>query len=96
VVNYIDNLYEININKIREEICNNWIYLIIDDTTDSKGRYVFNVMVGKLDGSHIKSRLLSVQFLNKVNHSTKLQAINNACAKLWPKQIKNENVILIV
>ncbi len=93
---YIQHLYEQKPQKIRQEIGENNVYFIIDDTTDSLNRYVFNCLVGKLDGKPSNPMLLSTKFLENVNHSTIIQAFNNSCQLLWPNGVKYDDVLLVV
>lgn len=46
---YVDKIYENQIKKIRDNIQNKCIWVSIDETTDSTGRYVANVVIGILN-----------------------------------------------
>jgi len=94
--NYVEDIYNEKITKIREIIGQNTVYFIIDDTTDAMNRYAFNVLVGKLDGEISKPMLISTQFLENVNFTTINQALNKACQILWPNEIRYDSVLLIV
>ena len=64
---YVPNLFNLTIEKIREEIGENPIYLIADETSDKLNRYVLNILVGRLDGTYCKPMLLMVKFLENAN-----------------------------
>jgi len=81
---YVQNIYEEKLNQIWHIIGENKVYFIIDDTTDSSNRYVFNALVGILNGFPSKAMLISTQFLEIVNSSTINQALNKACQLIWP------------
>lgn len=57
--NYVDELHEDTIKKIRDTIGDDDIYMIVDETTDACKRYVCNVMVGKMNGEYSKAMLLT-------------------------------------
>src|SRR5713101_2509779 len=65
--NYTKDVYEDTLQKIRNTIGEKDIFLMIDETTDVESRYVFNVLVGKLDGEPVKAMLL-VTFLSYRNN----------------------------
>jgi hypothetical protein len=67
---YVEKNFNNKLNIIREEILDNKVYFIIDDTTDVKNHFAFNVLVGKLDSSKSKPMLISTQFLDEVNNMT--------------------------
>lgn len=69
------------VEEIRKDIGDSRIWLSIDEATDTLGRYMANVIVGKLDadGSH-KGHLLVAQ-LEKTNASTIVQCVQEALSK---------------
>jgi len=92
----INTLYINVIDKIKSKIGNNFVFFIIDETTDACNRYVLNIMVGSLNGSPDRPILLYTTFLEKTNYSTVSQAFNNACLILWPNGIQYDRVLLVV
>ena len=46
--NYLENCYNLVIQKIRKNIGDNYIWISVDETTDATGRYIANLIVGKL------------------------------------------------
>uniref|UniRef100_A0A915DTZ2 DUF659 domain-containing protein n=1 Tax=Ditylenchus dipsaci TaxID=166011 RepID=A0A915DTZ2_9BILA len=58
-------------SRIKQTIGDSYIWASVDETTDIKGRYVANLIVGKLDseGFH-RPNLISVRMLEQTNHST--------------------------
>jgi len=46
--NYVNGVYEETISKIRNKIGDGPIWVGMDETTDAEGRYIANVIVGKL------------------------------------------------
>jgi hypothetical protein len=55
------------------------IYLIVDETTDAKNRYVVNIMVGSLNGTHSKPMLISTTFVDQTNNKSMYYGFN----ELW-------------
>jgi len=47
--NYVDAVYLGVMNRIRSEVQNKHIWISIDETTDTMGRYVANVIIGTLE-----------------------------------------------
>jgi len=68
----------------------------VDETTDRRGKYVANFIVGKLNAdSPSKSYLLTPKVLEKINNSTKAQFVNNYFKLLWPEG-NNDKVLLML
>jgi hypothetical protein len=95
--NYLPNCYEETIARIREELANENIWISIDESTDIEGRYIANVIVGKLkSGLYTKPFLLTSETLDKTNHVSIAQLFNDALKLLWPNEIRYDNVLLFV
>ena len=94
--NKMDGIYQKTIEKIRNQIGDDNIYFEIDETTDLKGRFVCNVLVGSLNGNEPKSMLLCTRFLEEVNNGTINRTINDACYLLRNGNVNNENLNLVV
>jgi uncharacterized protein YoxC len=91
-------LYEKTIEKIRESLKNEYIWLQIDETDDPLKRKVTNVLVGNLttnEENKVKF-LIDMRFLDKTNNFTITQSINNALNILWPEGIQYDRVLLLV
>jgi hypothetical protein len=93
---YISSLYDNTIEKIKEEIKDKNIYLIVDETSDKNHRNVLNIMVGVLDGNPKKSMLIISKFVTVAYHTTVMQSVNDACVLLWPNGIQYNKLLLIV
>lgn len=95
--NYLPKIYNTTIEKIREKIGDNWIYIQADESTDSRNRPVVSVLVGSLDGNKPISYLLDVVYLTgAANHIKMYQVINESLRKLWPSEIFYDRVRLLV
>ncbi|KAE9521523.1 hypothetical protein AGLY_018079 [Aphis glycines] len=68
---YVDDIYKETIEKIRSQVANNRIWVSIDETTDVKGRFIANVIIGTLEIEHSGSIFLfHSEQLEKTNFST--------------------------
>lgn len=91
----VNSIYTKTLQKIKDYIGENPIYLIVDETTDSCKRYALNVLVGKLDGVPSQPMLLSTIFLDKTNNTTVQQGVHKACATLYGTDVPFEKVWLL-
>lgn len=97
--NYVNEVYSVTLNKIRDNITGNKIWVSIDDTTDVNGRYVANVVIGTLQTDQPgKVYLLNTEVLDKANYSTKtkLQVFDKSMFLLWPDGIRHDDVFLFL
>ncbi|VVC26306.1 Hypothetical protein CINCED_3A003497 [Cinara cedri] len=68
---YVDEIHSETMNKISNDITGKKIWVSINETTDSLGRSIANVVIGTLetDGPG-QTFLLNSEVLTKANHST--------------------------
>ncbi|KAE9522223.1 hypothetical protein AGLY_017381 [Aphis glycines] len=94
---YVNDCYEDTMNEIRNQILNKKIWVSIDETTDTEGRYVANVIIGTLltDGPG-KKFLIASEVLEKANHTTISKLFDRTLFTLWPNGINHDDVILFV
>ncbi|KAL4153650.1 hypothetical protein QTP88_001483 [Uroleucon formosanum] len=94
---YVNDIYEETVKNIREQIKGNKIWVSIDETTDSEGRYVANVIIGTLNtDAPGKTYLLTTEVLEKVNNSTIVKLFDHSMFVLWPNGIRHDDVLLFV
>ncbi|KAL4085242.1 hypothetical protein QTP88_027101 [Uroleucon formosanum] len=94
---YVVQCYEDCINKIRSYCENQKLWVSIDETTDSVGRYVANVIVGTLEvGGPGKVFLLNSEILEKANHTSIAKLLDTSLHILWPQGIKYDNILLFL
>jgi hypothetical protein len=95
--NYLDSCYEDTINKIRNRVRKNKIWVSIDETSDVDGRFVANVVVGTFKHEQPgEIFLLACEVLERVNNSSIAVVFDNAMNLLWPDKVERENVLLFV
>ncbi|KAL4096615.1 hypothetical protein QTP88_021534 [Uroleucon formosanum] len=93
---YVNVIYEETLTSIRQNIQDGPIWVSIDESTDADGRYVGNVIVGKLSSEPCNSFLLNCVQLDKCNHKTIAKLFNDSMNLLWPEGVKYENVFLFL
>ncbi|OXA42455.1 CGG triplet repeat-binding protein 1 [Folsomia candida] len=83
--NYLPNIYNSAIEKIRRDVGLDPIWLQIDETTDKCGRFIANVIIGSLRKDNpTKSHLICSTQLDKTNNSTVTKCVLDALQLLWP------------
>ncbi|XP_018494596.1 uncharacterized protein LOC100903026 [Galendromus occidentalis] len=94
---YLKKVYDETLLKIRASVGEHRIWVSIDETTDVKGRFVVNTVVGCLSAQHqSRAFLLNTEFVERTNHSTVAQALVNSLNLLWPEGLRNDKVLLLV
>ncbi|XP_018497018.1 uncharacterized protein LOC100897508 [Galendromus occidentalis] len=95
--NYLKKLYDATITRIRDTVGENRIWVSVDETTDSRGLYVVNTIVGCLTSNEASvPMLLGTEIVERTNHATVAQPLTNALNLLWPQGIKHERVLLFI
>lgn len=94
--NYLPKCYKKTIEDIRHDIGNSNVWICVDETTDVAGRYIANLIVGKLsnDGPGVP-HLLTCRVLEKTNNVTVARFVNESLSVLWPNGIEYLRVRLI-
>lgn len=94
---YLDKCHEDSLNKIRADLSNDYIWISVDETTDTIGRYIANLIVGKMsEYEPTKSYLLTCQELEKTDHASIARFVNTSLLKLWPNGDSTDKVLLLV
>ena len=96
-------------SRIKINLSNEHVWLSVDETTDKCGRYVANLLMGKLDGLKFhKPYLVSVKMLDKTDHGTIARFVNDGVGlsfnwtilhfikNLGKIGVKAENVLLLL
>jgi hypothetical protein len=93
--NYSNEVYSDILNKIRDNIKGNKIWVSIYETTDVNGTYVVNVVIGILQTDQSgKVYSLNTEILDKANYSTITKLFDKFL--LWPDGIRHDDVFLFL
>jgi hypothetical protein len=83
---YLPICYNNILTQIRSDIGQCSVWIAVDETTDTKGRYVANIIVGKLCSDEpAVPHLLAVKFLDKTNHATIARFVNDSMGEFLYK-----------
>lgn len=94
---YLNKVYTDTMQKIRERIGDNFVWISVDETTDKTGRSIANFIVGKMsDTSDKESFLICCKELEQTNFSTIARFVNTSILSLWPSGQNAEKVLLLV
>lgn len=94
---YLKDIYMETLNKIRDNIKTGTVWVSIDETTDVEGRYIANIIVGKLCSDTPSTPfLLNCEVLEKCNHATISRFFNDSMGLLWPNGVLHDKVLLFL
>ncbi|CAH0558769.1 unnamed protein product [Brassicogethes aeneus] len=84
--------------KIKEIIGYNYIYSIVDETTDTCGRYIVNLLTGTLNENFAsKSYLIGTQELDRTNNVSISKFVNDSLTKFYiSNAVPSEKVLLML
>lgn len=81
--------YEAVLSRIKTDLKDSYLWISFDETTDSLGRYIANLIVGKLDPeSPSKPHLIYTKELSRTNQETVAHFVNNGLKILNPDESK--------
>lgn len=94
--NYLEQIYQRRMQEIRESIGDSFVWISVDETTDSTGRYIANLIIGKMcEEEPTVPYLIACKQLEQTNHVTIARFVNDALLALWPHG-NAEKVLLLV
>ena len=94
---YLGKLYDSSLQRIRHAVGGNPIWVSIDETTDVKGQYVVNTIIGALSlETHSTAFLIESEIVERTNHATIAQAFTKSKSLLWPEGVQHDKVLLFV
>ncbi|KAJ4427020.1 hypothetical protein ANN_26819 [Periplaneta americana] len=94
--NYLHLCYKEALAYVRRYIGSNYIWIAVNETTDIKGCYVVNLVIGKLDGEISPTPfLISSKVLEHTNHATVARFVNDGLKVLWPEGIQEDKVLVL-
>lgn len=95
---HLPKVYNQAMTDIQTALVNKYVWVSVDETEDSMGRCVVNVVMGPLEPQvPTKPYLISTAFFSHVNADVTTSMVNASLNKIFPNpQIKQEKVLLFV
>lgn len=95
---YVEENYQTIMQNIKTEIINLPIWFSVDETTDSKGRYIAALIVGALNGDKPSyGYLVSLKELPQTNNKTISRFVNDSLINLFlPDKVPVNRVLLML
>ncbi|KAF2891719.1 hypothetical protein ILUMI_14454 [Ignelater luminosus] len=82
--------------RIALELKGKYFYIVVDETTDSRGCYIANLLIGELNpNSSTKPFLVASQELEKTNHTTVARFINDNLKRLFAEYRFEDKLLLM-
>jgi hypothetical protein len=70
--------------KLKKKIGQNVIYIVVDETTNARGLYIANILVGVMNKNFSgKPYLLVCKQLEKTNNETITRFVNDYYGQMW-------------
>jgi hypothetical protein len=68
---------------------------VVDEKTDALGRFVANLIVGKLDPeAHSKSFVIFSKVFENTNHSAVARFVKDGLKVMWPHSVQEEKMLV--
>lgn len=80
---FMPRTYQGVVASIKEDLSGQPIFVSADETTDAAGRYVANIIIGKLSDPYEAPVLAQSLFLDKTNGDTITRAVDDTIRKFW-------------
>lgn len=94
---HVESLHNSTLERIRIEVGEQPIYVVVDESCDYLNRSVCNVIVGILSNtSTTKTYLIHCAVLPSTNHSTIAKAVNDALLLLWDGKLHYDRLWLLL
>ena len=95
---YVEICYDETIRKIRKIVADYSIYFIVDESTDSRGRYIAHLMIGVLhEDVKNKCYLIASKQLEKTNNLTITRFVQDELSRFFlPECIPCDKVLLML
>jgi hypothetical protein len=93
---YLPICYEETLENIYGNIQDAFIWVAVDETTDSMGCFIANLGAGKLDGEVPSNpHLICFEVLHHTNHSTVARFVDDGLSVLRTIGVKEEKVLIL-
>lgn len=94
--NYVPTVYQETLRRIRSELENKLLWISVDETTDSCGRYIANLVIGTLSTEPSPSFVVACRQLDKTNNSTVSRFVNDSIRTVFPNSSEDEKIFILL
>ena len=95
--NYLPKCYQNDLQKLREKVGKNFVYITVDETIDARGLQIANVLIGVLEsGRPGQPFLLASKQLEKTNSNTICRFVNSSLKILDQDPGFDDRVLLLI
>lgn len=96
--NYVTSCYQQIMAEIQQLVGNNFVYIMVDESTDKCGRYIAHLLIGILHEDIVgKSYLIYCKELQKTNNVTIAQFVQEGLSNFFlPGSIPCEKILLML
>ncbi|CAH1103179.1 unnamed protein product [Psylliodes chrysocephalus] len=94
----VDSIFKKTLTNIKKVVSSNYFYIIVDETTDSCGRYIAHALIGVLEeATPGRSYLFASKKLEKANNLTITRFVQDSLTNFFlPDAITGETFILFL
>ncbi|KAF2905786.1 hypothetical protein ILUMI_00381 [Ignelater luminosus] len=93
---YLPDAFNDIMKRIALELKGKYFYIVVDETTDNRGCYIANLLIGELNpNSSNKPFLVASQELEKTNHTTVARFINDNLKRLFGEYRFEDKLLLM-
>lgn len=94
---YVPSIFNDCTERMRAELMDGYLYIEVDETTDARGCYIANLIVGKLDPQCTKRPfLVACQQLEKTNSETISKFVNDGLKRLLRDYYFEDKILLLL
>lgn len=95
--NYLKKCFEQSINEIRKRVDNQFIYIMVNETTDPRGLYICSLIIGVLHPDiEPNPYLISCKVLSKINYETLSRFVNDSLTNFFNNISFQDKILLFV
>lgn len=95
--NYVPTLYNETIEEVRARIAEHYVYIMVDETTDARGKYIVNLIIGSLTpGEGGNPYLIASVELQVANAASICRFTNDTLIEFYKGSTFSDRVLLFV
>ena len=95
--NYVPKLFDETMAEVRRRVSGQYVYTVVDETTNERGEYVANLLLGVLTPHEARNPyLIASSILEKTNAATVGKFINDSLMEFYRGERFSARVLLLV